>query len=245
MSLLPYPQRQARIAERRHQVLRFLRTEIWSTQEVLGQVMGIGSRQMQHKALTALEREDVIQRMPIEVFGKKVMTAWGITAHGQVMAVDVADSEEQPVSAYFEPSRFSPLTAQHHVDIQRLRLRADGAEWRRWMPGSMLGSASRDRKRPDALVESPKGVRVALELERTAKTRKRYVEIMSSALQGIKRSEFDIVHYVCPTAGLAARLERLFRGISSVRVKGQSVPLQQQHYERFAFFEYEEWPPDG
>lgn len=245
MSLLPHAERQARAADKRWQILRFLRSEIWSTQSVIGQVIGVSARPPQWRVLVALEKEGLVTRAPVEVFGKKVATIWGITAHGQAMAVDVNAEDEEVVSNYFEPGKFSPFTAQHHLDIQEMRLRAEAAGWTDWLPGTSMGLSAPGMKRPDAVARSPGGLRVALEVERTAKTRKRYVEIVSSALQAIKRGDFDCVHYVCPTEGLAAGLERLFRGIKQVRVKGQAVQLQEQHYKRFRFFEYGEWPSNG
>jgi len=231
--------------QRKGKVLAFLRSEIWSTKDVLGDVIGVPHRKSQWRVLKAMESDGTLISEDIVVFNKKVETVWGITSHGQTMAVDLEDPDDVASAQYFEPGRFSPMTAQHHLDIQMMRLRAEKTGWSEWLPGTAMGPSTASMKRPDAVAVAPCGERVALEIERTAKTRKRYVEIMSAALQAIKRGEYSSVHYVCPTPGLAARLERTFRGIKQVRVKGQPVQLQDQHYKRFRFFEYGEWPSHG
>lgn len=239
-TLLAPQARDARRAERQWQVLRFLRDELWSAAPILGEVMGIATPQGTHKALVALERESVIARASIPVVGRRPLTAWGITSHGQALAVDL-DTDEVPVESYFEPSRISATTVEHHLAIQRLRIKAERAGWQEWIPGTRLGACARNEKRPDAVGIDPTAARVAVELERTIKTPKRYAAIMSGYLQAIKRGTYARVDYVCPTADLAARLQRIIHGIKAVPVKRERVALQPQHYRVFRFADMEGW----
>ena len=85
------------------------------------------------------------------------------------------------------------------------------------------------------------GQSVAVELERTIKTPKRYAAIMSAYLQAIKRGDYARVDYVCPSVDLAARLQRIIHGIKAIPVKKERVPLKAQHYRVFRFTDYEGW----
>lgn len=238
--LLTPSARDARRVERQWQVLRFLRDELWSAGPVLGEVMGIASPQGIHKALIAMEREAVIARASVAVVGRRPLTAWGITSHGQALAIDL-NADETPIDSYFEPSRISATTVEHHLAIQRLRIKAERNGWQRWTPGTRLGKCARDEKRPDAVGVDADGQSVAVELERTIKTPKRYAAIMSAYLQAIKRGDYARVDYVCPSADLAARLQRIIHGIKVVKVRKDRVPLKAQHYRVFRFTDYESW----
>lgn len=238
--LLPYQARQARREERLKQVLGFLREEIWSASDILGIVMGIKTPQGIHKALTALEIENVISRSSLKIYGRRAMTIWGITPHGQALAFNL-QTNEKPENNYFEPSRISLSTLDHHLDIQRLRLKAEAAGWKNWLPGTRLGKSVLNGKRPDAVALTPNNQIVALEIERTVKTTKRYEAIISNYLQAIKNGDYSRVQYLCPTVNLAARLQRIFTSIKAVPVNGRRVGLQEHHYQSFQFTDYIGW----
>lgn len=238
-TLLIGHKRLERRVERQQQVLRFLRGEIWSSTELLGQVMQIKTAQGSHKALLSMAHEKLICRHQVGVFGRKALSIWGITPHGQAMAFDL--ESEEPLSAYFEPSRISLSSMEHHLDVQRVRLIADRAGWVDWVPGARLGRSAPDSKRPDAIARSTDGVMVAFEIERTIKSYKRYEAIMSHYLQEIKAGEFGYVQYLSPTVNFSRRLERVFKKITAVPVQGARIPLKEEHYQSFRFNAYDDW----
>ena len=82
MSLSPITVNLARRREKTMLVLRFLRTTIYSTSEILGHVMGIQTRSPIHRTLKAIERLKLIQSVCNDNFGG--VTLWGITAAGQI-----------------------------------------------------------------------------------------------------------------------------------------------------------------
>src|SRR6185312_6901653 len=159
--------------------------ELWSTARVLGEVMGLRARQAVHRSLQQLKDAELLRRQTYTILGHP-LTIWGITAHGQACAFDPAT--EEPVSAYFEPSRVSALTLAHAIDVQKLRVAAERAGWKDWKNGDRL-RAVRDGKRPDAIAVSPRGIRTAIECERTMKTTKRYEVILAHYLQSLRRGE--------------------------------------------------------
>lgn len=235
--LLPASEREARQFEKRQRLLRFLREEIWSTPDILGQVLRLHSRQAVWKSLRQFESEEIIRSHQYVALGGKILI-WGITAHGQALAFNPAF--ETASRQYFESSKVSEFTLRHSLDIQRLRIVAESIGWTDWRNGQTLGAIGKGLNRPDAIANDPAGVKVALECERTIKTVKRYQAILSAYLQAIKRGEFSRVIWVCPTADLALRLRSIVCGISSVVVNGQRVPIDpNRHHARLGFEDYE------
>lgn len=109
------------------------------------------------------------------------------------------------------------------------------------MPGNRLPKGI--RKRPDAIASNAEGQIVAIELERSIKTLRRYETIFSIYLQMMKRDEYSQVHYVCPDSKFAPRLERMFSLIKSVPVAGERVPINEKHRARFPVYALDNWPP--
>jgi hypothetical protein len=239
--LLTKTERDARRNGKRSRLLRFLRQELWSTAEILGSVMEIRARQAIHRSLAGFEADGLIRRHGIEQLGGQ-LTLWGITAHGQGMAFD--PENEQPVSAYFEPSKVSPSHVAHALALQRLRIAAEAEGWSEWTNGDRLGPLAGGAKRPDALAKMPSGQRVAIEIERHIKTKKRYEAILASCLQAIRRGEFAAVVWVCPTPDLARRLSAIVLGIQAVPIGGQRVPVDpERHHPRLVFASAKDWLP--
>lgn len=241
-NLLSLPaDRLQRAVEKRLQVLRFLRQEIWSSQEVLGAVMGVQSRTAAHKNLTRMEGEGLLRRHRIEGLGGGTLTLWGITAHGQAVAFD--PGTEAPVAAYFEPGRLAEITVRHALDLQRLRMQAERAGWKNWTNGDRLPELLKGGKRPDAIAISPGGRRTAIEVERTIKTSKRYEQILASYLMALKAEQVDQVVWLLPTEDLALRLRAIVLGIRSVAIQKQRFAIDpQRHHAHLAFLGYARWP---
>lgn len=235
--LLSPPERSARQQEKRERLLRFLREEIWSTPEILGQVLGLRSRQAVWKSLKQFQAEQILRHHVYAALGGEFVV-WGITAHGQALAFH---PEEEKINAtYFEPSKVSEMTIRHSLDIQRLRIAAERQGWREWRNGQNLGAMSKGMNRPDVLALDPTGMKAVLEIERTVKTVRRYRAILGDYLQRIKQREIAKVIWVCPTKDLAHRLTRIIFGLSHVVVHGQRVPIDpNRHHINLHFQDYD------
>jgi len=229
--------RAARTTSKRHALLRFLRKNYYTTAEIAGLVMGITSRQGIHTTLAAMERDGLLRRETVDANGRK-WTLWGVTAHGQALAFD-PDAGERPESKYFETGRVGHTVLAHTLDLQRISIQVKRAGWTDWQLGDRLEKWQADISRPDALVISPKGNRVAIECERTIKTVKRYEAILSDRLQAIKRSQFQRCVWLCPTPELAVRLQTIITSIKDVAVAGSRVSIQERHLAMLAFGGYE------
>jgi hypothetical protein len=236
--LISDPKERAKKAEeKRREVLRFLRDETWSVADVLARVVGVSSRQAIHKTLTQMERDELVKRHKLPIAGRVALTAWGITPHGLAFSWDEAEEyEDRPT---FEPSRLSLSRIPHQIDLQQVRLSAEAEGWTDWVRGERLGF--KPEIRPDAMAVRPDGLKVAIEVERTIKTRKRYQAIIRDHLVQMRQGQWQAVFYICPE-GMPARLKKVFDSIEYVVIDGQRVPLEESHRKRFKFISLEEWP---
>lgn len=224
-------------ANKRRALLRFLRDETWSVPGVLAQVAGITSRQGIHSTLQAMARDELVKYHSLPIEGRRALPLWGITAHGLAYAWDEAEEiEDRP---RFEPSRLTLARVPHQIDLQRARLAAEAAGWTDWQRGERLGF--NPPIRPDALVTNPKGVRVAIEVERTIKTRQRYQQILGNHLEAIRAGQWLGVIYLTPE-GMADRLRRVVEAVPYILENGERLELSESHRRRFRFLELAQFP---
>lgn len=235
MLINSYHDRQARHIHKRMQILEFLRDEIWSDAKTLSRLIGVSEVSI-YKTLNKLQKHDFIKSHYIPELRFRI---WGLTQMGLLYAW--GDEEQMQSRPCFEPSKVKPAMIQHHLDLQRARLNASHCGWYNWLPGNLL--PRHIDKRPDAIATSSDDMTIAIEIERTVKTRKRYEAIFSLYLQAIKRGNYHYVHYVCPTIDFAKRIQRLFSTINSVPVAGQRVTITDKHRARFPVYALEQWPP--
>lgn len=231
-------ERERRRQANRDRVLRWLRLNTWSTADVLRQVAEQGSRQAIHTLLQGLSREGLVRKAVISgEFGPPV-SIWGISAHGAAMAA----RENEPITARtFEPSKVNMATLGHSLDVQRLQLRAERAGWI-WQP--LVGEFSRSQaKYADALAIRPDRQKVAIEVERTVKTSKRYAEILVAHLAARKQGKWDWVYYLSPDQGVCERVRRVFGEIRHATWQQRRMNIGAAHLIPFRFDIYSgDWP---
>jgi len=220
--------------ERREQkhstILQWLRDETWTTVEIISNLLEM-TRQGSWKTLKQMEVAGFLRESKIKVVGKSFISLWGITPHGLAYAWSLNEiPEDRPV---FEPSRIALSMIEHNLDLQRARLYKSRQNWTNWVRGERLGFKVKNR--PDAIAQDNNGEIVAIEIERTVKTKKRYRQIMSSHLQQINKGTWNRVEYICLDDLMAKRLERIFNTIDYVLVNRQKVKINDRHYEKFTF----------
>ena len=230
-----------RSAEKRRAILAFLASgELCTSVDIVQMLLGDCDRKAASRTLHALQRVGLVVSEKINVL---VPTLWGITAEG------LAFTQESDVQA-FRPGRMKPAFIAHRLELQRARLRAERQGWGYWIPTCRMmpapsmrrGSKARKEKIPDALVKSPRGTSVAVEVELTAKSVSRYQEIIGRHMQMIEEGKYDLAHYLVPD-GRQDVLARKFAGIASIRVRGQLVPFDDKYRKRLACFSLSDWPP--
>lgn len=237
MLIESFSERQRRLLSKRQTVMDFLLAETWTGFEVMQRLLGL-SPSATLRTLGAMERDGLVRRHHV---AELRLSLWGITHHGAVMV-----AYEQPVVPSwqaFEPSKVKPLAIAHRLATHEARLRARDAGWSNWVPGHLL--PSKQDIQPDAVVVDGAERKIAVEVERTVKTRKRYESIFAAYLRLIKVGHVDLVHYVCQAPDLAPRLARMFSEIRAVPVLNERVPLSERHRARFLVFPITTWPGSG
>lgn len=221
----------------RDKVLRFLRDETWSNVDVLRTVCEVTTRQGAHSILSKMERDGLIKGVKLAITEKFKINIYGITAHGLAMSYGLDEKfEDRPI---FDPTRLALSRVPHQIDLQHVRLRAEAAGWRDWTRGERLGFQVKSR--PDAIAVSPQGFKVALEVERTIKQRRRYQIIFNSHLAEIYKDKWQIVAYL-GTAEVIGRVKNIFDALEYTIKGGQEVRISDTERERFKFFDISsEW----
>lgn len=200
--------RKERANEKRRLFLRFLRDEVFTTIQVAAVVMRCGLRAAQ-QTVAGMEKAGLVRRHTVRILECLPETSIiGITHHGQAMAF--VPEKEVPMERVFEPSKYSMVGLQHRLDLQCIRvslLENDCVIG--WTPGELL-ETSKGGQRPDALAELASGKYIAVEVERTLKSQKRYRSIAQGHFGSFMAGGWSGVVYVCPDKLTAKRVQAMF-----------------------------------
>lgn len=233
--------RAARAKEKRRALLRFLREELYTTPKVAGLVMGVGSRATR-QTLTPMEEAGLIKRHTLQLMPGMPLVIVGITPIGQAYAFD-PEAGETAYERAFEPSRFSLLFLMHTLDVQTLRIQAVNTGLvKQWVNSDRLAAIKAGEKKPDAVCLTASGLRVAVEVERTVKSPKRYAAIVEGHLTAMHQSKWQRVVWACPDAETTARIQAQVRSVSRVRIAGVETMVDPaKHHTNFRFCAYEKF----
>lgn len=238
-------QRAARREQKRRLILRFLRTEIFSTPWVLSELIQTTDPRTIKRTVDALEREGLVVVDTVETDWRRVSLV-GITPHGQAAAWR-PDSGEALVEKSYERGRVGLTVLDHTLDLQLLRIRLARVGWRDWTNADRIAPAARanvnvrrqNYKRPDALARHPSRGVLAVECERHVKTRKRYEMIVGSHLSSIKTGAFSGVVWACPTTEIAQTVRQIIGGIGYAVVQGERIKLGPADREKLHVADYQ------
>ncbi len=78
--------------QKQTKILEWLKTETYSSPDILALVVGLAHRQSLHKVLVTMQEQGVIRHAKVPVVGGH-QTLWGITEHGQALACDLSKNE--------------------------------------------------------------------------------------------------------------------------------------------------------
>ncbi len=231
-TLIRDPQLRLQIhAQKQTKVLQWLKTEIYSSAEILALALGISHRQSLHKVLTTMEGLGLIRHAKVPVVGGH-QNLWGITEHGQALAYDPGKNET-PSAKVFEPGRISALRLKHILGLQKMKWQVLQTGWSGWKNCDRGVKPQRRsenlKRRPDALVIDPAGKVIAVELELTFKTAKRYAQevIHSHAQQICVEKNYHHVLWVCPTVEDAQRMKSLLNLAAELLSRKDSFAIRQ------------------
>jgi hypothetical protein len=246
ISAMTHAERQHARREKERKVLAFLRQEIWATPRVLAVLLQNPQGKPADKATVSrlvsyLKAQGLVETETLDEQHFVV----GITADGQARAAQILGKDL--VVKEYQRGRVSLSTFAHREDLQLLHIRCVKAGWGLFtypdrLPVSLKAKAPH---RPDAITRPPNGQQVAVEIERTIKTQKRYAAIIGGHLANMQAGLYQHVIYASPDRARAQAVAKIFSEIGRVVVQGRDVALDAASRGKFSFLTYEEvtkWP---
>lgn len=220
---------EARRAEKEKKIFEMLKEDRFSTASLVGRFLGL-KRTAAFETLKKMEKKGLLLQAKVED-----QSLWGLTPQGAFLAD----------GRYFDPKRISAITIRHDLAVQKAKVEAMAMGWSGFLAERTLRQmAVKERTTwlqvPDAFAVSPKGRKVALEVERTVKTPKRYTAIFDSYCQMLADKTIQEVIYIC-TEDIKDRLERLFLKIETMTVDGKRHAFSESFRVRFHFVTCEKW----
>lgn len=222
MSVFPGPIAYEHSRRKANDVLSFLRTSIYSTEPLLGQVMRIKHRSTIHNCLLRLEQAGLIRRALIRT-ALSNLTLWGITTEGQQLATPPG---EERSSLSFNISKVSVSRLEHYLSLQQIRITGEVSGWTSFIycdreaKANLTKAESKYNVRPDLITVDPQGRRVAIECELSLKSPARYKDnIIPGHIRHLNAKEYDYVLWITKTPedqqtlhqSLTARIQELMR----------------------------------
>ncbi|MCL6336533.1 molybdopterin-guanine dinucleotide biosynthesis protein MobC [Pectobacterium carotovorum subsp. carotovorum] len=217
-------------------LLYFLKEETFSDFQTLKRVVGYKGKH--NHAMYKLLNKAVAMGLLIKheypvLTGKKSL--WGLTMQGLAMVVSAND---KVFPAYFEPGKLKHSTLEHRLLNQRVRIALEEKGGTGWLNGDRREFMSRYpgfRHRPDGIITLNSGAIVAVETERSMKTRARYISIVNSHLAASDAGRWHYAMYVMQNNKNKIALIRLFDSIRTVVRNNVPVPFDAKNREMFVF----------
>lgn len=231
---MTYLEKQERHSQKRACLLQFLASgEVYTTLKVAAQLLQASER----TTLRLLQKlvEEKLLKVDLKVMPHTSLKLFGISEFGLAMT-ETANLKAKP----FMLSRTNPSWVQHHVDGQLIRIKAEVQGWKNYLPGKLLmvENTARLKKLPDALITRPDGRKVAIEIERYVKSRKRMEDVIAAHLSQIVDKKYDFVYYFTPHK---PALDRAFAAVQFVAMDTKKIQLNDTHRARFKTFDLQKW----
>ena len=215
-----------------HKILQFLLKEKYSTSPILTSILGYKDRSSVLKILRRLEKKELIRKHKIDIF----RTLYGITNNG----LHVAQSDQDKITdwQYFEPSKVNPITLDHQLGIQKIHAICLKLGLY-FMPGRELGSRADSDKISDGVINIF-GNKIALEMERHVKSRRRYDAVIYNYLKLVKTGEYQSILYVSDTAEKTERIKKAIHSLDKItmKVNGRNKDLKINPEVHFSYFDF-------
>ncbi|MDI3360332.1 MobC family replication-relaxation protein [Lelliottia sp. V89_10] len=230
--LMEPAERQQRSKEKMLKLLTFLKEETYSDFKTLMKYFNFKDRKSLYSLLNKAEKEGLIIKYTYGTFRAGGLALWGITNDGIAVSIQ---PEDLTFPQRFEPYRLAAWTLEHHLDNQMARIILERRGCTGWLNGDRSGFMTQYsvKHRPDALMTLPGGRKVAIETERSLKTKARYQSIMASHLLARTAQHWMAVIYVMPDETRKVGLQRLMNSIKIVNVNNTPVTLEDKHRHIF------------
>ena len=229
LPLLTPQQRLARQEHKRQTVLRFLVSETWTALPIVCRLLKLSPREVA-RTLNGMVRDDLLIKESIAVTPRQNVNIYGISAGG------IAACPTAPVTTpEHQQGRLTLTNLPHSLRVQEVRVIAEAAGWTAWVAGRELYNQGLPTI-PDAVATDPQSRRVAFEIERHVKSRKRSAEVVSGHVVVIaQRKLWQCVLYLADHRCDASRLQQLYMSHEKIDTPSGKAPMTDTHRARFQF----------
>ncbi|MCT8351672.1 MULTISPECIES: MobC family replication-relaxation protein [Photorhabdus] len=230
-----YTLRNQRKNKKINDVLCFLKSETFTTADVLKGVLKFKTISPVYTLLRKLVAEGVICVYSCDL-GTGKINIYGLTPHGAGLAMNENDNIAD--IHIFHPSKTTISVLRHKLDIQLIRIVVEtkGHQW--------LSIYSTKKKKPEAfdgyIITSKSVNKIAVKVERTIKSLEHYRKILGQYIEQQQNKQFDQVYYLLPDVNLKNRVEKIYKSINSVIVGNETITIDEQTWNFIKFFTYEE-----
>jgi hypothetical protein len=227
-------------------VLSFLRTSIYSTEPLLGQILRIKDRAHIHTSLVRMEQSGLIRRASIRA-AMSTITLWGITAEGQQLSTPPG---EDPSPLTFNTSKISIARLEHYLSLQQIRITGERFGWTNFVycdrerRQNVAKAESKYNVRPDLTALDLQGRKVAIECELSLKNPARYKDnIIPGHIRHLNSEEYDYVLWITDTPEAQETLHQSLTARIQELKQEQRLHLSRTFtaYKMFQFSNFQTW----
>ena len=224
--------------EPQRRLLYFLYSETWTTSKIIDKLLADLSPSDNDKFLQELDSKKLIRNFKLAHKVSSEEEIWGITKFGMHHVLENEQLAQE--RRIFNKRSVNPISLNHKIDIQELRLTAECNGWIEWESHIHKQINKRHEIIPDAIAKRADGVCVAIEVERTIKKASRYKTILVAHLNARKARRWDEIYYMSPNKTISNRIKRIFLDISEITYFGEIIQLNDEHKAPFRFFSYQD-----
>ena len=237
-SKLPHAAKMAIFNQRINTVLRFLIDENYSSLENLALLLSV-PKQTAIRVTKHLCDKNYLNKTEVDVGLARKISVFQPTNTGLMFAM--ADDEALPELR--EVAKVGAATIYHDLKLQQIRFKLEAQGYHSFQSSWHLTRTLRKRgekppKIPDYTCINPDGNKVAIEYERTIKTKKRYQEIIGQYMDIKERGIIKQVIYFTDE-GFAEKLRQLFAGVGFIYRTGRTEKCTPEQLSYFRFHNYD------
>jgi hypothetical protein len=126
--------------------------------------------------------------------------------------------EQIPATLPLGRQTISDYSYLHEQDVNLIAVQLEQLGLEPYLPKTESGGRGKGVKYPDLLVKVGGRV-IALEIERTPKTQRRYKDILASHWLATEKNIYNEILYLCPDVDIKKRVQALVRSVQSGKVK--------------------------
>lgn len=190
--------------------------------------------------LRGMVRDGLLLGQTVEGVAPRPVAWYRATARGMAEAYILAE-DDIPDPLPEGRGRIACQNYRHEQDILRVAIdaeRAAGARFRMFEPPpNGQKKVPTAQKYPDGLIVLA-GKTYALEVEREAKSQRRYREIISAHLMAVERGLYDRIIYLSPDNHTKNRVKKMILSVKTIHFGGRVYNISQKDLTKFVFGTY-------